>query len=320
MFRPVSGFRFDDKVAVVTGAGRGLGSAYVRLLAARGCRVVVNDAGVGVTGEATSDAPATKVAQQIVDAGGDAIADHHDVITEGAAIVETALNRYGRIDLLVNNAGITGGGPFSALTPVQFDLLFDTHFRGTVAVTRAIWPHLLAAGSGRIVNTSSPAIFGGRFISHYASAKAATLSFTRVLAQEGARKGITVNAVAPGASTRMTAFVPGDLSTYVDRFLPASDVASFVVWLLHESTAISGEAFSVGGGVARRIVLAVNQGAAASQAGPEGWIGTEGDLLADIDLDIPADLTDDMRLHAGRLGGEAQRVFAGITGAEVRQG
>ncbi|MCU1344691.1 MAG: family NAD(P)-dependent oxidoreductase, partial [Acidimicrobiia bacterium] len=256
--------RFDGKVAIITGAGRGLGAQYARLLAARGASVVVNDAGVGVTGDATGESPADLVAQAISTEGGQAIADRHDVVSEADAVVAAALERFGRIDIVVNNAGITGGGPFSRLSAADFDQLFDIHFKGTVAVTRAAWPHLLSAGAGRLVNTSSPAIFGGQFISHYSSAKAATMAFTRVLAQEGARKGVTVNAVAPGASTRMTSFVPGALSEYVDEFLPTEDVANFVLWLLHESTSLTGETFSVGGGVARRIVLATNQGAQSS--------------------------------------------------------
>jgi NAD(P)-dependent dehydrogenase (short-subunit alcohol dehydrogenase family) len=298
----------------VTGAGRGLGAQYAHLLAARGCQVVVNDVGVGVTGGSTDESPAQLVVQHILDHGGEATSDVHDVIHEGDELVAATLERYGRLDIVVNNAGITGGGPFHKISAADFDLLFDTHFRGTVAVSRAAWPHLLNAGNGRLVNTSSPAIFGGSFITHYASAKAATMAFTRVLAQEGARKGVTVNAVAPGASTRMTSFVPGELSSYVDRFLPTTDVANFVVWLLHESTAITGETFSVGGGIARRIVLATNIGAQASARSPEGWIGRESELLATVDLDVPTDLTDDMRLHAARLGGEAHEMFERIAG------
>jgi NAD(P)-dependent dehydrogenase (short-subunit alcohol dehydrogenase family) len=315
----MTGLRFDGKVAVITGAGRGLGAEYARLLAARGCRVVVNDIGVGVTGEPTDETPAEQVARSILADGGDAVADGNDVITQGDAVVATALDHYGRIDVLVNNAGITGGGPFSKLPAAQFDLLFDTHFRGTVAVTRAAWPHLLAAGHGRLVNTSSPAVFGGQFIAPYASAKAATLAFTRVLAREGARKGVNVNAVAPGASTRMTSFVPGDLSTYVDQYLPASDVAAFVVWLVHHSSTITGEAFSVGGGVARRIVLAVNRGARASDHSPEGWVGSEPELLRSSGFDVPLDLVDDMRLHAERLGGRAHQAFEQIVAAETQK-
>jgi NAD(P)-dependent dehydrogenase (short-subunit alcohol dehydrogenase family) len=312
----VDELRFDGKVAIVTGAGRGLGSEYVRLLAGRGCRVVVNDAGVAVSGESTDEHPADAVVQAIRAAGGEAVADTHDVVDEADEIVATALDAFGRLDILVNNAGITNAAPFAKLPKAQFERLFDTHFMGTVNVARAAWPHLLGAGRARIVNTSSPAIFGGRYIAPYASAKAATVSFTKVLAEEGARKGVNVNAVAPGASTRMTSFVPGALGTYVRQFLPAADVAAFVVWLAHESTRVTGETFSVGGGVARRIVLAVSRGVKVDEPVPEAWVGRDEQLLGFDGLDMPADLVDDMRFHAERLGAAALSVFEQATGQQ----
>jgi NAD(P)-dependent dehydrogenase (short-subunit alcohol dehydrogenase family) len=310
----VDELRFDGKVAVITGAGRGLGSEYARLLAARGCRVVVNDASVGVTGEPTDEQSADQVVKDIVAAGGEAVADRHNVIDEADAIVSDALDHFGQLDILVNNAGITGGGPFSHMSAEDFNLLFDTHFKGTVNVTRAAWRHLLKAGRGRLVNTASPAIFGGQYIAHYSSAKAATVAFTRVLAQEGARKGVTVNAVAPGASTRMTSFVPGELSNYVEQYLPAGDVAAFVVWLLHESTTVSGETFSVGGGVARRIVMAVSRGVKVDTREPEAWVDKAERLLGFDGFDMPVDFEDDMRFHAERLGGSALSMFERIAG------
>jgi len=311
----VDELRFDGKVAVITGAGRGIGAEYARLLAARGCEVVVNDVGIGVTGERTEESPAEQMVAEITAAGGTAVASRHNVIDEADEVVACALDTYGRIDIVVNNAGISGGNLFGRLTKEQFDLLFDTHFKGTVNVTRAAWPHLLKAGQGRLVSTASPAVFGGEFIAHYASAKAATLSFTKVLAKEGARKGVHVNAVAPSASTRMTSFVPGALSDYVDEFFPAADVAAFVVWLVHESTSVSGEAFVVGGGVARRIVLAVSRGVKVDERSPEAWADRADALLAFDGLDMPGDLVDDMRFHAERLGGAALTTFERIAGS-----
>jgi len=311
----VDELRFDGKVAIVTGAGRGIGAEYARLLAARGAQVVVNDLGIGVTGESTGDTPAEELVAEIVGGGGTAIASDHNVIDESDELVECAMDTYGRIDIVVNNAGITGGGPFGRLTASQFDLLFDTHFKGTVNVSRAAWPHLLSAGHGRLVSTASPAVFGGQFIAHYASAKAATLSFTKVLAQEGARKNVNVNAVAPSASTRMTSFVPGALSDYVDQFFPPADVAAFVAWLVHESTTVTGEAFVVGGGVARRIVMAVSRGQRVSERSPEAWAALGDRLLGPDGLDFPGDLVDDMRYHAERLGGDALTTFERIAGS-----
>jgi NAD(P)-dependent dehydrogenase (short-subunit alcohol dehydrogenase family) len=311
----VDELRFDGKVAVITGAGRGIGSEYARLLAARGCHVVVNDVGIGVTGEASDEHPAEQLVAEITASGGSAVASRHNVIDEAEALVAVAIDAFGQLDIVVNNAGISGGAPFGRLAKEQFDLLFDTHFKGTVNVSRAAWPHLLNAGHGRLVSTSSPAVFGGQFIAHYASAKAATLSFTKVLAAEGARKGVNVNAVAPSASTRMTSFVPGALSDYVDEFFPAADVAPFVAWLVHESTTITGEAFVVGGGVARRIVMAVSRGVRVTERSPEAWASQAETLVGADGLDLPHDLVDDMRFHAERLGGEALGTFERITGS-----
>jgi NAD(P)-dependent dehydrogenase (short-subunit alcohol dehydrogenase family) len=306
--------RFDGRVAVVTGAGRGLGAEYARTLAVRGCQVVVNDTGIGVTGDGCDETPADDVVAEITKAGGQAVADHHNVIDEAHDVVQCALARFGRLDILINNAGITGGGPFAKLSAEKFSLLFDTHFNGTVNVTRAAWPHLLTAGAGRVVNTASPAMFGAPFISHYASAKAATMVFSKVLAMEGARKGVNVNAVAPSASTRMTTFVPGALSEYVDRYFPPSDVAAFVAFMVHESSTITGQTFVVGGGAARRVVLAESRGVRVATSAPEAWAAVSDRLVAFDGLDVPVDMVDEMRCHAERLGGEALTMFEGIVG------
>jgi NAD(P)-dependent dehydrogenase (short-subunit alcohol dehydrogenase family) len=313
----VDQLRFDGKVAIITGAGRGIGAAYARMLGGRGCRVLVNDIGIGVTGEVANDAPAKEVVDEITAAGGTAVADTHDVISESEDIIAHALDQFGALDIVINNAGITGGGPFAKLSADRWSKLFDTHFHGTVNVSRAAWPHLLASGSGRLVNTASPAIFGAPFISHYASAKAATMTFSKVLAAEGARKGVNVNAVAPSASTRMTSFVPGALADYVDEFFPPAEVASFVAWLVHESNTISGETFIVGGGAARRVVLAVSRGARVpNDSGPEAWATMTDSLLGLDALDVPNDLLAEMRRHAERLGGPALSAYERIAGPD----
>ena len=178
--------RFDGKAAIVTGGGRGLGRAYARLLAARGCQVLVNDPGVATHGVATEETAADDAAEEIRSDGGIAVADRNSVIGDGAAvIVEHALDEFGRLDIVVNNAGISGGGAFDEMPADDFDLLVDTHYGGAVRVSRAAWPHLKASGAGRIVNMSSASVFGTPFTSPYVSSKAGIFGLTRALAAEG---------------------------------------------------------------------------------------------------------------------------------------
>ena len=203
--------RFDGKAAIVTGGGRGLGRAYARLLGARGCQVLVNDPGVTTRGTPESEGAAEQVAQEITDAGGGlAVADRNSVVDRADVVVEHALDEFGRLDVVINNAGISGGGAFDEMPAADFDLLVDTHYGGAVRVSRAAWPHLKQSGAGRIVNMSSASVFGTPFTSPYVSSKAGIFGLTRALAAEGAYSGIGVNAVMPAAYTRMTAQLPDD--------------------------------------------------------------------------------------------------------------
>lgn len=297
--------RFDDKVAVITGAGRGLGRLHARLLAERGCRVLVNDPGVSTNGARAEETPAEEVVKEILAAGGEAVADHHSVIDHGADIVTHALDAFGGIDVLVNNAGIAGGDRFERIPPEQFDLVFDTHFQGTVAVTRAAWTHLAASGHGRVVNTSSSATFGGVGTSHYIAAKAAIFGLTRALAPEGARVGINVNSILPIAYTRLTAQIPEDgFREFLAVHFPPEGVTPFVVYLCHESTTITGEAFSVGSGRAARVFLAEAPGFATTDGTPDAFVGHDTELLATAEYRVPINMTDEVRVSAEFLGGE----------------
>ena len=199
--------RFDDRVAIVTGAGAGLGREHALGLAARGARVVVNDFGGGVDGTGGSSAPAEQTVAMIVAAGGQAIAHGADVTREDqvADMVDAAMTRWGRVDILVNNAGILRDRAFSKMTLADFDAVMRVHVTGAAACSLAVWPHMKAANYGRIVMTSSSSgIYGNFGQSNYGAAKMAVIGLMNVLHIEGMKNNIRVNTLAPGAATRMT--------------------------------------------------------------------------------------------------------------------
>jgi NAD(P)-dependent dehydrogenase (short-subunit alcohol dehydrogenase family) len=238
-------------VVVVTGAGRGLGRAYARALAADGARVVVNDLGVAADGTLPSASPADEVVDEIRTAGGDAVASHHDVVSGADAIVATALDAYGRLDAVVNNAGILRSGLLLRTTPADWRAVLEVHVIGTLAVTQAAGAHWRAeAKAGRIldasvVNTSSSAgLYGFVGEPAYSAAKAGLAGFTLTAAAELERYGVRVNAVAPSAATRLTAWA-GDQMAMTPEL-----VAPLVVWLCGPASAsVTGRVFEVGGGV-----------------------------------------------------------------------
>ncbi len=304
--------RFDGKAAIVTGSGRGLGRGYARLLAARGCRVLVNDPGVATSGRAQDEAAADVVAAEITAAGGDAIADRHSVLDGADAIVAHAMDEFGRVDIVVNNAGISGGGAFDEMPTEDFDRIFSTHFGGAVAVSRAAWPHLKASGNGRVVNMSSASVFGTPFTSPYVTGKAGIFGLTRALAAEGAFSGINVNAVMPAAYTRMTAQLPDDVfRTFLETYFPPDKVAPFVVFLAHESTTITGETFSVGADRAARVFLAECRGVV-GDGSPEAFVDRVDDLMSLDGWGLPADMMDEVRYSAEQLGPEVVAAYAKV--------
>ena len=247
------------RVAVVTGAGRGLGRAHALALAAREALVVVNDIGGGLDGSALDADPAADVAAEITAAGGVAIADRSSVATPegGAAVVETAIEAFGRVDVVVNNAGVLRDAAFHKLTDEQLAAVLDVHLRGTVHVTRAAWPHLREQRYGRVVTTTSNAGLLGNFgQANYAAAKMGLVGLTKVLAIEGANHGIKVNAIAPIALTRMTERLLGDLADAAD---PAF-AASLVALLSSDACPTSGEVWSVGGGRIARFFVGLTTG------------------------------------------------------------
>ena len=250
---------FDGKVAIVTGAGGGLGRSHALELARRGARVVVNDLGGSVDGTGESASAAQKVVDEIVAAGGEAVADHNSVATPegGEAIVQTALDNFETVDIVINNAGILRDKTFHNLTPELLEPVIQVHLLGAFYVTQPAWKIMREKGYGRVVNTSSNSGLLGNFgQSNYGAAKMGLVGFTRVLANEGKSKGIKVNAIAPVAKTRMTEDLLGPLG---DK-LEASEVTPTVVYLAHEDCPVNGEIYSVAGGVVARYFIGLTQG------------------------------------------------------------
>jgi NAD(P)-dependent dehydrogenase (short-subunit alcohol dehydrogenase family) len=262
--------RFDGKVAIVTGAGRGLGRAYARELARRGARVVVSDLGGDLDGNDRSPAPADEVVAEIIAAGGEAVANHASVADpEGASsIVDTALAAFGHVDVVVNNAGFNDPDPFEDLSLERFHRLADVHTFGTINVLQAAWPHLRAAPDARVVNTCSEAMLTrGRLLSGYAAAKGGVLGLTRALASEAPAQGILVNGIAPRAHTRANyrtlPRIFGVDESKVPSIMggsPAELVAPVVAFLAHPSCTLNGEVLVAGGGQVQRLVFSQTAG------------------------------------------------------------
>ncbi len=246
----MSELRFDRRVAIVTGAGNGLGRSHALLLASRGAKVVVNDLGGTAAGSGTSSSAADGVVAEIRAAGGEAVANY-DSVEDGAKIVQQALDTYKRVDVVVNNAGILRDASFGKMTDEDWDLVYRVHVLGSFRVTRAAWNHLRDAGYGRVVMTASAAgIYGNFGQANYAMAKLGLYGFAQTLALEGLKKGIRVNTIAPIAGSRMTETVmPADLVAA----LKPEHVSPLVAWLCHESCDENGSLFEVGGGFVAKL-------------------------------------------------------------------
>ena len=250
----MSTLRFDDRVAVITGAGRGLGREYALLLASKGAKVVVNDPGGSLTGDGADTAPAQQVADEIVSAGGEAIAVIDSVATAegGQAIIDAAVERFGRIDILIHNAGTVRRASLKEMSYDDFDAVLDVHLRGAFHVVRPAFPLMCQAGYGRVVLTSSiGGLYGNHQVANYAAAKAGILGLCNVVALEGAAEGVLCNAIVPGAVTRMAE----GLETSAYPPMGADLVAPAVGWLVHETCSVTGEFFvAIAGRMARAVV------------------------------------------------------------------
>ena len=237
--------RFEDKVVIVTGAGGGLGRAHALLFAKHGAKVVVNDLGGSTHGEGANASAADKVVAEIQAAGGTAVANH-DSVTDGGKIVQNALDAFGRVDVVVNNAGILRDKSFIKMDDTDWDLVYKVHVEGAYKVTHAAWPHLREQNFGRVIFTASTSgIYGNFGQSNYGMAKLGLYGLTRTLAIEGRKNNVLVNAIAPTGGTRMT---EGLIPPQVFEQLKPELVSPLVVYLGSEQCQDTGGLYEVGGG------------------------------------------------------------------------
>ena len=279
--------RFEGRVAIVTGAGGGLGRAHALLLAARGAKVLINDIGSSASGSGADAGPAETVAQAIRAAGGVAVANT-DSVVEGERIVAAALDSFGRIDILINNAGFLRDMAFHKLRPQDWDDLYDVHLRGAFRTTHAAWPHLRDQSYGRVINTSSAAgIYGNFGQVPYSTFKLALHGFTQALAVEGRARNVHANSIAPAADSRLTRTV-----MTAEQLAPMRSelISPLVAWLCHESCTETGSLFEAGGGWTAKLRWARTRGvrlAGGSKHLPEDVAAAWGDITDFRDADAP---------------------------------
>ena len=308
--------RFDRRVAIVTGAGRGIGAAYARLLAARGASVVVNDLGSSMGGTGADPSPAERVADSIRADGGTAVADGSDVSNPNAAaeLVARALDEFGGLDILVNNAGIMR---WAALPELDLDAVerhVAVHVAGSFNTARAAWGHLVDRAYGRIVMTTSAGVFGLPNNTAYATAKGGVIGLTRSLHTAGEPHGITVNAVAPAAMTRMAGHTgvadPADPATAA---MAPELVAPLVAYLCHADCTVGGHIYAAGAGRFSRIVLASTPGYLSSSPIPTiEEVAANWDAVNRVeDITLPHDLPDWSRSFTGHLTPDGSRPVTG---------
>ena len=251
--------RFDGRVVVITGGGRGLGRAYAELLGGKGAKVVVNDNGSAIVGDGGDAGPAQEVVDAILAAGGQAVANTDSVATEagGKAIIDTALDTYGRIDVLIHNAGNVRYGLLDEISHEDFKSVIDVHLMGAFNVVRPAFPRMKQAGYGRVVLTGSiGGLYSTNAVVNYAMAKSSMIGLNNIIAVEGGEHGVKSNVILPGAVTRMAEGI--DISQY-----PPMDpelVAPVVAWLAHEACSVTGEMIASIAGRIARVFLAETRG------------------------------------------------------------
>ncbi len=296
---------FDDRVVVITGAGGGLGREYALEMARRGARVVVNDLGGAVDGTGASTSAADLVVSEITEAGGEAVANYDSVATRdgGEAIIQTALDAFGSVDVVINNAGILRDRSFANMTLDEVDAVLGVHLHGAFHVSHPAFRVMKEQGYGRFVHASSAAgIFGNFGQANYGAAKAGLVGLSNVLAIEGAKYNIRSNAIAPIARTRMTEDILGPMIEMVDP----KQVVPMVVYLASEANPHTHEIFSVGGGRYARAFIGVNRGwfAGAGVVPSVEELAENFETVRDLsDHVVPSTLTEEIGLIGEMLAG-----------------
>ena len=301
----MSDLRFDGRVAIVTGAGNGLGRSHALLLAARGAKVVVNDLGGGHTGGGKSSAAADKVVEEIKAAGGEAVANY-DSVEDGESIVKTAVDAFGKVDIVINNAGILRDVSFQKMTQEDWDLIYRVHVLGAYRVTKAAWDLMRDQGFGRVVFTASAAgIYGNFGQANYSMAKLGVHGFAQTLALEGKKKNVRVNTIEPIAGSRMTETVlPKDL---IDALKPEY-VTPLVAYLCHESCDETGSLFEVGGGFMGKLRWERAEGKVfklGREITPDAVKKAFSDITSFEKSTHPSDITSSMQPILGNLGSKS---------------
>jgi 3-hydroxyacyl-CoA dehydrogenase/3a,7a,12a-trihydroxy-5b-cholest-24-enoyl-CoA hydratase len=298
--------RFDDKVAIVTGAGGGLGLAHALLLASRGAKVVVNDLGGATDGTGHGATMAEQACEKIRQAGGEAVPDFHSVL-EGEEVVKTAVDAFGTVDIVVNNAGILRDITFMKQSKEDWDLLLDVHLTGTRNVTKAAFPIMREKGYGRIVmTTSSSGLYGNFGQSNYSAAKLGIVGFANTLQFEGAKYNIKVNTIAPIAGSRLTAQVWRD--ELIEAMKPEY-VSPLVGYLCSEECEETGFIYSVGGGYFTRVAYFEGEGA---------FVGREKEITIEDVRSRMAEINDLSEAVEIKTTSQRSEKFTRITGISMR--
>jgi len=301
----MSEIRFDGRVAVITGAGGGLGKTYALELARRGAQVVVNDLGGAADGSGKSHSMADVTVNEIVAAGGHAVANYDSVATPqgGEAIIKSALDNFGRVDVVINNAGILRDKSFAKLEPQDLEIVLDVHLKGAFYVSQPAFRAMKEQGYGRFLFTASAAgIFGNFGQANYGAAKMGLVGLSNVLAVEGAKNNIKSNVIAPIARTRLTEDLLGPMASALEP----STVTPLVCFLVSEACELTHEVFSVGGGRFARIFVGLTPGWFAGKGktvAAEDVQAHLGEIMEEKNYIVPKSIGDEMRIIAKDLMG-----------------
>jgi NAD(P)-dependent dehydrogenase (short-subunit alcohol dehydrogenase family) len=293
----MSEIRFDDRVAVITGAGGGLGRTYAIEFGKRGGKVVVNDLGGAADGSGAGTSMADQVVKEITEAGGTAVANYDSVATPegGEGIIQTALDNFGQVDIVVNNAGILRDKSFAKLSPAELEIVLDVHLKGAFFVSQPAFRAMKERNYGRFVHTSSAAGIMGNFgQTNYGAAKMGMVGLSNVLAVEGAKNNIKSNVIAPIARTRMTEDLLGPMAEHVTP----ECVTPLTVYLCSEQCEETHAIYSVGGGRYARLFIGMGQGWIKGPGQPASVeeIAAQWDAIHSTEgYTIPASIADEMR-------------------------